>query len=90
MHRLTLQGHKFNLQILDNTVRSEHNRVIEEEWNITYQILPPYVHWLNVNECAIRTFKDHFLAILAGINDTSPKYLWDILLKHSKITLNLL
>ena len=30
MHRLTLQGHKVNLQIIDNKVSEEHKRVIEE------------------------------------------------------------
>ena len=30
MHRLTLWGHKFNLQILDNEVSNEHKRVIKE------------------------------------------------------------
>jgi hypothetical protein len=35
-------------------------------------------------------FKDHFLAILAGINSTFPPYLWDLLLPQAELTLNLL
>jgi hypothetical protein len=44
----------------------------------------------NQAECAIRTFKDHFLAILAGINSAFPPYLWDLLLPQAELTLNLL
>jgi hypothetical protein len=37
-------------------------------------------------------FKDHFLAILAGVNSTFPlpPYLWDLLLPQAELTLNLL
>jgi hypothetical protein len=35
-------------------------------------------------------FKDHFLAILAGVNSTFPLYLWDLPLPQAKLTLNLL
>ena len=69
MHRLTLQGHKVNLQIIDNKVSEEHKRVIEEYWKITYQLVFPEVHRRNAVEPSIVTFKYHFLAILAGIDD---------------------
>jgi hypothetical protein len=35
-------------------------------------------------------FKDHFMAILAGINATFPPYLLDLLLPQAELTLNLL
>jgi hypothetical protein len=48
------------------------------------------MHRQNRAELAIRTFKDHFLAILAGVNSAFPPYLWDLLLPQDELTLNLL
>jgi hypothetical protein len=48
------------------------------------------MHCRNQAECAIRTFKDHFLAILAGVDSAFPPYLWDLLLPQAELTLNLL
>ncbi len=47
------------------------------------------MHRQNWAECAICTFKDHFLAILAGVNSACPPYLWDLLLPQAELTLNL-
>ena len=44
----------------------------------------------NAAEHAIHTLRDHFLAILVGINDAFPKYLWYLLLEQAEITLNIL
>ena len=63
-------GHRVNLQILDNEASGEYKRTIEEVWKSTYQLVPPDMHRRNAAERAIRTFKAHFLAILAGV---SPK-----------------
>ena len=90
MHRLTFRGQKFNLQIIYNEVSSEHKHFIKECWNITYQIVPPDIHQRNAAECTNFTFKDHFLSILAGINNAFPKYLWDLLSEQADLTLNLL
>jgi hypothetical protein len=48
------------------------------------------MHRRNRAERAIRTFKDHLLAILAGVNAAFPPYLWDLLLPQAELTLNLL
>ena len=48
------------------------------------------MHHSNSAECAIRTFKDHFLTILAGTAPTFPSDRWDLLLPQAKLTLNLL
>ena len=37
-------------------------------WGATYQLVPPNVHRKNIAEKAIRTFKAHFLAFLAGVD----------------------
>ena len=44
-------------------------------------------HW---TEHTICTFKDHFLAILAGIDAAYPPYLRDLLLPQAELTINLL
>jgi hypothetical protein len=48
------------------------------------------MHCQNRAECAIHTFKDHFLAILADADSAFPPYLWDLLLPQAELTLNLL
>jgi hypothetical protein len=48
------------------------------------------MHRRNWAECPIRMFKDHFLAILAGVDSAFPPYLWDLFLLQAKLTLNLL
>ena len=52
--------------------------------------MPPDFHRRNAAESAIRTFKAHFLAILAGIDGAFPSYLWDTLLPQTELALNLL
>ena len=44
----------------------------------------------NAAERAIRTFKAHFIAILACVAPDFPRHLWDLLLPQTKMTLNLL
>ncbi len=58
--------------------------------NAIFQLVPPDMHHQNWAECAICTFKDNFLAILAGIDSTFPPYLWDLLLSQAELTLNFL
>ena len=48
------------------------------------------MHRQNHAERAIRTFKDHFIAILAGVDAKFPPYLWDLLLPQAEVTLDLL
>jgi hypothetical protein len=48
------------------------------------------MHRCNWAEQVIRTFKDHFLSILAGVDASFPPYLWDLLLPQAELTLNLL
>jgi hypothetical protein len=48
------------------------------------------MHRCNRAERAIRTFKDHFLSILVGVDQSFPPYLWDLLLPQAELTLNLL
>ncbi len=74
--------------ILDNEVSAELKEAIKK--NCTIQLVPPDNHRRNLAERAIQTFKNHFKAILAGVNDSFPMKLWDKLLPQTVLTLNLL
>jgi hypothetical protein len=90
MMRLVARGLSVDLQILDNEASAAYKEAITFKWNATFQLVPPNMHCCNWAEHAIRTFKDHFLAILAGVDSAFPPHLWDLLLPQAKPTLNLL
>jgi hypothetical protein len=90
MTRLAAQGLSVDLQIPENKASATYKEAITFKWNATFQLVPPDMHHHNCAERAIHTFKDHFLAILAGVNSAFPPYLWDLLLPQAKRTLNLL
>ena len=52
--------------------------------------MPPNLHRRNVAERAIRTFKAHFLEILAGVDPNFLKFMWDNLLVETELKINLL
>jgi hypothetical protein len=54
------------------------------------QLFPPHNRCVNAAKRAIRTFKEHFIAALATINNLCPLQLWDEFLPQVKITLNLI
>ena len=61
-----------------------------EDWCATYQLVPPNIRRRNVAERAIRTFKEHFLAVLAGVDPIFPKFMWCNLFVQTDLTINLL
>jgi hypothetical protein len=78
-----------DVHILDNEASKAFLQAITNN-GCKYQLVPPHVHRRNRAERAIRTFKDHFIAILAGVAPTFPRDRWDLLLPHAELTLNLL
>ena len=90
MTRLAALGLSVDLQILDNEASLAYKEAITFKWKATFQLVPPDMHRRNRAERAIRTFKDHFLAILYGVDAAFPPYLWDLLLPQAELTLNLL
>ncbi len=74
--------------LLDNKASAELKAEINK--NCTIQLVPPNNHRQNLAERAIQTFKNHFKAILAGVDDSFPMQLWDKLLPQTVLTLNLL
>ena len=87
--QINKRGFNINLHVLDNEAPELHRDAIEQE-QCTYQLVPPNVHRRNAAERAIRTFKDHFLRILVGVDKSFPMSMWDLLLEQTILTLNLL
>ena len=56
-----------DLQILDNEASSEYKCIIKSKLGVGYQLVPPRTHRISAAEREIRTFKEHFLSILARI-----------------------
>jgi hypothetical protein len=90
MTRLAAQGLLVDLQILDNKASAAYKYAITVTWQAKFQLVPPDMHRCNWAERAIRTFKDHFLSLLASVDASFPPYLWDLLLPQAELTLNLL
>ena len=90
MRCLAYRGHQVDAQILDNKVSTDFKRTIVEDWCANYQLVPPKIHRRNILERAIRTFKDHFLSVLAGVYPTFPNFMWEKLLVQTELTIKLL
>jgi hypothetical protein len=72
---------------MDNEASATHKKEIRK--NCTIQLVPPNSHRQNLAERAIQTFKNHFKAVLAGVDDTFPMHVCDRLLPQTITTLNL-
>ncbi len=87
--QLTASGTvKPTTHLLDNEASEEFKEEIRK--NSLIQLVPPDNHQQNLAERAIQTFKNHFKAILAGVDDSFLMRLWDKLLPQTILTLNLL
>ena len=61
-----------------------------DDWGDTYQLVQPNAHQRNTAERAIHTFKAHFLSVIAGVDPSFTKFIWDNLLSQKDITINLI
>ena len=52
--------------------------------------MPPYNYWTNLAESAINTFKSHFIDGLSNLLPSFLIHLWDKLVPHAELSLNLL
>ncbi|KAG7340278.1 hypothetical protein IV203_023821 [Nitzschia inconspicua] len=87
--RLVRAGLRPRLQLLDNECSTLLKDFMHDQ-NLDFQLVPPYLHRRNAAERAIRTFKNHFIAGLCSTDPAFPIHLWDRLLPHAELTLNLL
>ncbi len=74
--------------LLDNEPSAKLKAEIRK--NCMIQIVPPDNHRRNLAERAMQMFKNHFKAILAGVDESFQMQLWDKLLPQTVLTLNLL
>jgi hypothetical protein len=86
---LVSRGMRPKLQRLDNEASAALKQFIQD-YDVDYQLVPPYMHRRNAAERAIRTFKNHLIAGLCTTDPQFPMRLWDRLLEQAQITLNLL
>ena len=83
------RGYTPTFQRLDNETSLEFEEHLRKH-HIQVDFVPPHQHRRNKAERAIRTFKNHFIALLAGLDPTFPMCAWNELLEHAEITVNLL
>jgi hypothetical protein len=56
--------------LLDNKALAAYKAEIKK--NCKNQLVPPDNHRMNLVECATQTFKNHFKAVIAGVDKTTP------------------
>ena len=54
------------------------------------QLVEPHNHCVNAAECAIQTFKNHFIACLSTCDCAFPTALWSHIVQQAQDTLNML
>jgi hypothetical protein len=86
---LAAHGYVPNLNVMDNECsKAVEAHIGANKMNI--HLVPPHNHPVNAAECAIATFKEHFIVGLATVDKNCPLQLWDESLPQIKLTLNLL
>ena len=83
------RGYAPTFQRLDNEVSNDFLAYLQAN-HITVDLVPPHQHRRNKAERAIRTFKNHFIAMLAGVDPNFPMHAWNQLLSQAEITINML
>jgi hypothetical protein len=86
---LVARGLKPKLMKLDNEASKLMKKYLHQQY-ITFQLVPPYSHKRNSAGRAIISFKDHLIAGLCSTDKSFPMHLWDRLLPHAVMTLNML
>jgi len=76
-------------ETMKNRTEGDFKKCIRKN-NMTHELVPPNCHRRNMAERAIQTFKNHFVAILSGVDDRFPLSLWCYLVRPAKLTVNLL
>ena len=75
---------------LDNETSALLVKFIGDEAKTTIQYLPAGNHRASKAERAIRTWKNHFVAILSATDPSFPLHAWEHLLPQAELTINLL
>ena len=75
---------------LDNQTSADLAKYFTDVAKLRYRYVPPGNHRTNHAERDIRTWKNHYTAVMAGADTSFPKNLWDELLDQVDLTLNLM
>ena len=86
---LRARGYHPALNVMDNECSEAVEKHIKAS-KINIQLVPPHNHHVNAAKQAIGTFKEHFIATLANINNLCPLQLWDEYLPQVELTLSLI
>jgi hypothetical protein len=86
---LVARGLKPKLMKLDNEASKLLKTYLHQQ-DITFQLVPPYIHRRKSDERAMISFKDKLIARLSSTDISFPMHLWDRLLSQAVITLNML
>jgi len=62
-------------QVLDNEASTAYKKAITDSGRM-YQLVRPDDYRWNVDEKAIETWKDHFIAVISGTDSKFPFQLW--------------
>jgi hypothetical protein len=82
---LIAQGHRPQLQILDNECSQELKDAFAK-YHIAFQCVSPKEHHANAAERSIRTFMNHFIATLCTVDYHFPLTEWDHLLPQTLLS----
>ena len=74
---------------MENEAPTEIKRLFKKSKTVV-KLAPPHTHRLNAAERAIRTFKNHFVAGLALVDNYFPIYLWCRIANQAETTINIL
>jgi len=86
---VTKHGFKPVFNVIGNVASKAVKAYLQSE-NIDLQLVEPHNHRVNAAECAIQTFKNHFIAGLSTSDDNFPTLLWNKLIKQCQDKLNML
>jgi hypothetical protein len=76
-------------QTMDNETPAALNACIISR-EMKFQLVPPHIYRQNAAERAIQMFKNYFIVGICSKDEQFPLHLWDRLIPHGIITLNLL
>jgi hypothetical protein len=89
INRMRMTGLRIKKHTLDNEALDAFKQYIHQQ-QIQFELVAPGNHRHTQAERTIQTFKVHFIAILAGVDDKFTLSLWCHLLQLTELTLNLL
>ena len=87
--RMKLQGIVPKHQVLDNEISAAYKSEIQAT-HMTFQLVPPNDHSINVLEKATETWKYHFVGVLTGTASTLSMHFWCQSIPQAELQLLLL